>query len=62
MNTEKRDVTVNGETKQIQLEWGPRGIPEIMGNCWKFDDLVLWDLVSQKERSIYGIEERFCAN
>ena len=45
VRTERHQVTIGGKTKEMQFEFGPRGMPSTQTNCWRFDDVVLEDLV-----------------
>lgn len=45
IRTDKVPVNVNGVQGVVNFERGPRTLTSLRGNCWRFDDLILYDLV-----------------
>lgn len=45
IRTDKVSVNVNGTRGIVSFERGPRTLSSLKGNTWRYDDLVLYDLV-----------------
>lgn len=43
--TEKVQVDVGGKKGTVSFERGPRSLTSLTGNTWRYDDLVMYDLV-----------------
>ena len=46
VRTDRVPVDVGGVKGTVSFERGPRTLTSLKGNTWRFDDLVLYDLVS----------------
>lgn len=45
IRTDKVPVDVNGTKGVVRFERGPRTLSSLRGNAWRYDDLVLYELV-----------------
>lgn len=50
IRTDRVPVDVGGVKGTVSFERGPRTLTSLKGNTWRFDDLVLYDLVSSPSR------------